>query len=490
MIPLTQYANQKIGVFGLGKAGEATVAALLAGGAEVYAWDDRSSPSPLVGEGGRSTHTHVLNPLNVPPLPNPPPQGGRGLLRTCNFSTWPWAELKALILSPGIPLTHPKPHEVVEYARKANCPIIGDIELLYNACPKARYVAITGTNGKSTTTTLIAHILQSAGLTIEVGGNLGTAALSLKPLGAEGIYVLELSSYQLDLVKTTRFNIAAFLNVTPDHLDRHGDMQGYIAAKKHIFERQTAEDTAVIAVDDEYTREVASGQRSAASKVKVVRVSAQSEMADIYVKNGELIDPLAAGRWPLTAISTLTGKHNWQNAAVAYAVCRACGVAPEVIYKAMQSFSGLRHRLQLAATIGNVRFINDSKATNADATANALAPYNEIYWILGGKPKAGGISTLGDYFPHIVHAFLIGAAEDEFAQTLEGKVPYTRCRTLDVAVKKAAEMAFKDGKKNAVVLLSPACASFDQFKSFEERGDIFCQLVSELDSSARSQHAL
>ena len=442
MIPLTQYANHKIGVFGLGKAGEATVAALLAGGAQVYAWDDKAVQAESVQ------------------------------LHTQHFSTWPWAELKALILSPGIPLTHPKPHEVVEYARKADCPIIGDIELLYNACPKARYVAITGTNGKSTTTTLIAHILQSAGLTVEVGGNLGTAALSLKPLGAEGIYVLELSSYQLDLVKTTRFNVAAFLNVTPDHLDRHGDMQGYITAKKNIFERQQPEDTAVIAVEDEYTRAIADHFTSAA---KLVRVKAQRELD---------------GKYPLDSIATLTGKHNWQNAAVAYAVCRACGVAPDVIYKAMQTFSGLRHRLQLAATIGNVRFINDSKATNADATANALAPYNEIYWIAGGKPKAGGISTLGDYFPHIVHAFLIGAAEDEFAQTLEGKVPYTRSNTLKNAVQQAAAMAFKDGKQNAVVLLSPACASFDQFKSFEERGDIFCQLVSELDSSARSQHAL
>ena len=455
MIPVTQYTNQKIGVFGLGKAGEAAVASLLSGGAEVYAWDDneRSVASCKLQVAGKNSAYNLQ-------------------LTTCNYATWPWDELKAIVLSPGISLTHPKPHAVVEMAHAHNCPVIGDIELLYNACPNVRYVAITGTNGKSTTTTLIGHILKSAGLKVEVGGNLGTAALSLNPLGAGGIYVLELSSYQLDLVKTTRFNVAAFLNITPDHLDRHGDMEGYVAAKKHIFERQTSEDTAVIAVEDEYTRAIAN---KGIGKAKLVRVTAQRELD---------------GKYALDSIATLTGRHNWQNAAVAYAVCRACGVAPEVIYKAMQSFQGLRHRLQLVATINGVRFINDSKATNADATANALAPYNEIYWILGGKPKAGGIVSLAEYFPHIVHAFLIGQAAEEFAQMLKGKVAYTQCGTLDVAVQKAAEMAFKDGKKNAVVLLSPACASFDQFKSFEERGDVFCQLVSELDAAPSNKNAL
>lgn len=470
MIKATQFANQKVGVFGLGKAGEATIASLLAGGAEVYAWDD---------SGVKSAEYKVLSQNHTQ----------HSALHTQHYSDWPWAELKALVLSPGVPLTHPKPHEVVEWAHKAGCPVIGDIELLYNAHPHARYVAITGTNGKSTTTTLIGHILTSAGLKVEMGGNLGTAALSLNPLGADGIYVLELSSYQLDLVKTTRFNVAAFLNITPDHLDRHGSMEGYVAAKKHIFDRQQQDDVAVIAVDDEYTKAVASSQSSVASKL--VRVSAHEELTNgVYVIDGIIYDVTGDRRLvtgDLTAISTLTGRHNWQNAAVAYAVCRACGVSPEVIYKAMQSFSGLRHRLQLAGTIGNVRFINDSKATNADATANALAPYNEIYWIAGGKAKAGGIESLGAYFPNVVHAFLIGAAEEEFSATLEGKVAYTRCGTLKEAVKQAAAMAFKDGRKDAVVLLSPACASFDQFKSFEERGDVFCELVSSLQSPVSNQ---
>jgi len=457
MITVTEYAGQKVGVFGLGKAGQAAVASLSAGGAQVFSWDDKGNGSMA-------------------------------------FEQWPWAELKALVLSPGVPLTHPKPHPVVELAHAHNVPVIGEVELLYRACPDARFIGITGTNGKSTTTTLIGHILQHAGVKAEVGGNLGTPALALAPLGKDGIYVLELSSYQLDLLKTVRFNIAAFLNVTPDHLDRHGDMEGYIAAKMHIFDRQQKGDVAVIAVDDEYTK----GIRDSGFRIQeIIEVSAyQTLVAGVYVQDGVLIDariPNPESRIRLNDIATLTGQHNWQNAVVAYGVARACGVAPDVIYKAMQSFEGLRHRLQTVAIIKGVRFINDSKATNADATSHALAPFENIYWILGGKPKEGGIVPLAEYFPKVAHAFLIGQAEDEFAQTLEGKVAYTRCGTLDVAVKKAADMAFKDsGSKISspnpesrilnppVVLLSPACASFDQFKSFEERGDVFCTLVEEL----------
>ncbi len=458
MITVTEYKNQKVGVFGLGKAGEAAVAALVAGGAEVFAWDDRMADNGL-----KMTSKFMSSVICHP------------------SSEWPWHELKAVVLSPGVPLTHPKPHAVVELAKQHNVPIIGEVELLFRAQPDATYIGITGTNGKSTTTTLIGHILQESGVTCEVGGNLGTPALALKQLSKGGVYVIEMSSYQLDLLKTVRFNVAVLLNITPDHLDRHGDMAGYIAAKKHIFERQTAADTAVVAVDDEYTRGImqeALGIREA----KIIEVSAQHVLKEgVYAKDGILYDkstlmPNASSPMPLTAIASLTGKHNWQNAAAAYAVCRAVGVVPEKIYAAMQSFAGLRHRLQLVATINGVRFINDSKATNADATQNALAPYKSIYWIAGGKPKAGGISSLGEYFSNIAHAFLIGEASDEFSQTLEGKLPYTLCGTLDVAVKKAAEMA-KDGE---VVLLSPACASFDQFKSFEHRGDVFCELVESL----------
>jgi UDP-N-acetylmuramoylalanine--D-glutamate ligase len=451
MITLSHCAQQKIAVFGLGKAGEATIAALLAGGAQVFAWDDK--PADI--------QAYIMH-----------------------YDQWPWDDIASLVLSPGVPLTHPKPHAVVEKARQHGVEIIGDIELLYRQCPEATYVGITGTNGKSTTTTLIGHILKSAGLKVEVGGNLGTAALSLAPLGKDGVYVLELSSYQLDLVKTTRFNIAAFLNIAPDHLDRHGSMEGYVAAKMHIFDRQTRDDTAVIAVDDEYTKEVASCQLLVASKVKVVKASAQRELEDgIYAKDGVISDhsgnqQLVTGN--LSSIETLTGRHNWQNAVVAYGVAKACGVASDTIYAAMSTFAGLRHRLQLVATINGVRFVNDSKATNADAASHALAPYQSIYWIAGGKAKEGGIVPLAPYFTHIRHAFLIGAAEADFAKTLEGKVAYTRCGTLEMAFKKASEHAFADKVSGAVVLLSPACASFDQWKSFEHRGDAFCDLVEGL----------
>lgn len=454
MISATEYKKRAVGVFGLGKAGDAAIAALVEAGAQVFAADDSD-------KGMLATAEKFGRKVQVKPI-----------------SEWPWEELAALVLSPGVPLTHPRPHAVVEKAKAANVPVLGDVELLYRACPEANYVAITGTNGKSTTTTLIGHILQSAGLKVQVGGNLGTAALSLEPLGRDGIYVLELSSYQLDLVRSTRFAVACLLNLTPDHLDRHGDMEGYLAAKMHLFERQQAGDTAVVAVDDAYTGRVA--EQLEGGPATLVRVSAASAQG-IYVMNGVLHD--GEKRFDLRGIQTLTGQHNWQNAAIAYAAAKACGVKPEDIYAAMKTFGGLRHRMQFVAEIAGVRFINDSKATNADATQHAMKPFNPIYWILGGKAKEGGIGSLSAYFPQVAHAFLIGAAQEDFARTLEGKVAYTRSGTLKQAVEQAAAMAFEDGRKGAVVLLSPACASFDQWKSFEHRGDAFCAQVEALAQS-------
>ncbi len=446
MIKITEFAGQKVGVFGLGKAGNAAIASLKAGGAKVYSWDDALSAD-------------AKHPRN-----------------TKHYKYWDWKQLKALVLSPGIPLTHPAPHPVVELAKAHNVPIIGEVELLFRAHPQATYIGITGTNGKSTTTTLIGHILQEAGVPCQVGGNLGTPALALEPLAAGGVYVLEMSSYQLDLLQTVRFNVAVLLNITPDHLDRHGDMAGYIAAKARIFERQTAGDCAV--VDSSVVR----SSYLVLREENLVEISVDNKLdSGVFVNNGVIHDKingceLRTTDYDLRNISSLTGKHNWQNAAAAYAAARAVGVVPEKIYAAMQSFGGLRHRLQLVAEIDGVKFINDSKATNADATANALAPYQNIYWILGGKAKAGGIASLAPYFSHIAHAFLIGEAADEFAKTLDGKVPYTHCGTLEVAVREAAQMA----KSGSVVLLSPACASFDQFKSFEHRGDVFCELVEKI----------
>jgi len=457
MIAVSAYQGKKVGVFGLGKAGDATIAALIAGGAQVFAADDSDVSNARTAE-----------------------KFGAGVT-VLPIGQWPWNDVVALVLSPGVPLTHPEPHAVVLLAKQAGCSIVGDIELLYLTCPNATYVGITGTNGKSTTTTLIGHVLKAAGLTVEVGGNLGTAALSLAPLGCEGIYVLELSSYQLDLVHSTRFQVGAFLNITPDHLDRHGHMDGYVAAKKHLFDRQGADDVAIVAVDDMYTRDIADGLKVQ----KVVKVSSQQALrSGVYVDGGILHDVGNQRQFDLRSIVTLTGAHNWQNAAIAYATALACGVMPDAIYAAMQSFAGLRHRLQLVASVHGVRFINDSKATNADATQHALAPYDAIYWIAGGKAKAGGVESLSAFFPKVAHAFLIGASEADFAATLEGKVAYTLCGTLAEAFRLAAAMAFADKKKDAVVLLSPACASFDQWKSFEERGDAFCAQAEALAAEA------
>lgn len=458
MITLHAYQGRTVAVFGLGKAGEATVDALLAAGAKVVAWDDssdsRSKLATRLGEG-------VLQPVDG----------------------WDWPSIAVLVLGPGVPLTHPAPHAVVVAAQKAGCPIIGDIELLCEGELQARKIAITGTNGKSTTTTLIHHLLASAGVKAEVGGNLGTAALSLEALGEGGTYVLECSSYQLDLTQRAHFDIAVLLNITPDHLDRHGDMEGYIRAKMKMFAHQGKSDVAVIAVDDDSTRRLADEMETRQCQ-RVVRVSARQALPrGVHVQDGVLHDVLDGKdvfQIDLRGIVTLTGRHNWQNAAAAYAVARLSNIAPETIASALRSFAGLAHRLELVAEIQGIGFINDSKATNADATRNALAPYEQVYWIAGGKAKAGGIESLGEYFPRVVQAFLIGAAEEEFAKTLEGKVPYTRCGTLEKATRLAAQMAFAHQRKGAVVLLSPACASFDQWKNFEERGEGFRRYVQAL----------
>ncbi len=453
MIALTQFSGKKVGVLGLGKAGMATIASLLAGGAEVFAYDDNAiGVSSAQQKFGTQVH------LQPPEL-------------------WSWQTLTCMVLSPGIPFTHPKPHAAVNLANKAGCQVLGDIELLYQVCPDACYVGITGTNGKSTTTTLIAHILKHAGLTVEVGGNLGTPALALAPLKESDVYVLELSSYQLDLVHTTRMDVAVLLNLTPDHLDRHGDMEGYLAAKMRIFDRQQQGDVAIVAVDDGYTQRVKTAL--VGNPCQVLTVSAAKE-AEIYARDGLLHAP--GGTIDLKPIRSLQGQHNWQNAVASYAVAQALGVAHATIAGAMQTFPGLAHRMEWIADIGNVRFINDSKATNTEATVHALRAFQNIYWIVGGKAKDGGIESLSAYFPYIRHAYLIGAASDAFAKTLEGKVGYNKCETLDVAVALAARDASVHAQ-GGVVLLSPACASFDQFKNFEERGDTFRTLVANWKAS-------
>jgi UDP-N-acetylmuramoylalanine--D-glutamate ligase len=461
MITLRHYQGKKIGVVGLGKSGIATVASLTASECDVYVWDDSEEKRRTFWQSSASVKTHMHEP-----------------------QTWPWDRLNALVLSPGIALTHPEPHYTVRMAQEADVRVIGDIELFCEAQHNAQKIAVSGTNGKSTTTSLIAHILQSAGRKAAAGGNLGTPALALPPFGSEGCYVLELSSYQLDLVQSAHFNVSLLLNITPDHIDRHGSMEGYVTAKAHIFDRQNRYDFALVGIDDDYSRSVYAELKQK-SKAQIMAISRQNPLKQgVFVdKEGMLhdkIDPKNPAAIRVYDIINLTGRHNWQNAAFAYAACKAYGLTTRDIEKGLRSYPGLRHRLQIVATIHGVRFINDSKATNADAASHALAPFSHVYWIAGGKPKEGGIESLAKYFDGVSHAFLIGEAESAFAKTLEGRVPYTLCGTLANAFEAAARQAFADRRQNAVVLLSPACASFDQWKSFEERGDAFCKMVEDL----------
>ncbi|MDX2095679.1 MAG: UDP-N-acetylmuramoyl-L-alanine--D-glutamate ligase [Alphaproteobacteria bacterium] len=453
MILLAFASGKKYGVLGLGKSGRATVESLQASGAQVVAWDD--------GEAARSVAQKEFPGLALLPV-----------------AQWEYAGLAALVVSPGITLTHP----AVLAAQRQGVEVLGDVELLWRAQPKARYIGITGTNGKSTTTTLIAHVLTACGKRVEVGGNLGTPALALAPLGAEGIYVLELSSYQLDLIRSTRFHTALLLNISPDHLDHHGTMEHYVAAKKHIFERMQKSDVAIVGVDDAASEAIARAL-IAGKRQCVIPISAKRPVDNgISVANGMLLNRfgLRAMTGDIAAVKSLRGEHNGQNAAAAYAACLVNGCAHEAIIAAMQSYTGLAHRMQWLGEIGGVQFVNDSKATNADAAEKALKTYDAIYWIAGGLAKEGGIAPLTEYFPKIRHAYLIGDAAADFARTLEGQVAYSACDTLDKAFAAASHDAARDGVKGAVVLLSPACASFDQFANFEVRGDAFVQLFEQL----------
>ncbi|HXP12485.1 MAG TPA: UDP-N-acetylmuramoyl-L-alanine--D-glutamate ligase, partial [Stellaceae bacterium] len=393
------------------------------------------------------------------------------------------ADAKALVLSPGIPHTFPKPHPVADLARRAGLPIIGDIELLALACKEARFAGITGTNGKSTTTALIAHILKEAGRNVAVGGNLGFPALLLEALGKNGIYVLELSSYQLELTSSLALDVAVLLNVTPDHLGRHGGMAGYIEAKKRVFRNQTSRASAIIGVDDEICRGIFAALKSA-GRQKTVPISAEaSAPGGVYVQGGKLIDDLDGQAKPMLDLAQmphLPGRHNGQNAAASYAAARALGLDAAAAIAGIKSFPGLAHRQELIAEIDFVRYVNDSKATNADAAEKALACYADIYWIAGGQPKEDGIGGLAPLFPRIRKAFLIGEAAESFAKTLAGRVACEISGTLDQAVLRAHQAALEERRQGAVVLLSPACASFDQFKDFEERGERFRALVAKL----------
>jgi UDP-N-acetylmuramoylalanine--D-glutamate ligase len=458
MIVIPNIHGKKYVVLGLGKSGLATAASLRASGAEVAVWDDGAEARAQAAAGGY----HVAD-----------------------ISMVDLTGVDAFVLSPGIPHTHPKPHSAVTNARAAKIPVIGDIELLFRAQPDATFIGITGTNGKSTTTALIGHILAHAGRAVQVGGNLGTPVLSFNPLGANGLYVLELSSYQLELIAHNRLNVAVLLNITPDHIDRHGDMAGYVAAKARIFATD-APQVLVIGSDDPETRALMTQARQK-KNVRIEEISVEHPVThgimvagqQMFTYTGEEEGGLVTNLGNLPA---LPGKHNWQNACAAFAACRALGLSKKQIIEGLKSFPGLAHRQQFIAEIDGVRFVNDSKATNADATAKALACYDNIYWIIGGRPKEGGLKGLEEFVPRIRHAFLIGEASDQFAEWCEGKIPYSRCGSLKVSVEESSAAAWKEKKKGAVVLLSPACASWDQFKNFEQRGEAFAAQVLALQA--------
>ncbi|MDP1554138.1 MAG: UDP-N-acetylmuramoyl-L-alanine--D-glutamate ligase, partial [Hyphomonas sp.] len=348
---------------------------------------------------------------------------------------------------------------------------------------RPKVVGITGTNGKSTTTTLIGHILKEAGRDVRVGGNIGTGVLDLAALHSNAIYVLELSSYQLDLVKSLHCNVAVMLNLSPDHLDRHGGMDGYQAAKMRIFQNQTPNDLAVIGFDDIYTQSMAIGL-AASGPQRVTQISATYTLGKgVSAVEGRLYDNLngkAEFIGKLEDCPALQGRHNFQNAAAAYAACRELGLDSATIMAGLKSFPGLAHRMENVGAIEGVRFVNDSKATNAEAAAQALRAFKNIYWIAGGVPKTEGILPLAPLFGNVAKAYLIGQAEGAFSATLQGKVPVQACGTLDRAVDQAFRDARASGDPSPVILLSPACASFDQFKDYEHRGDIFRSLVKAM----------
>ncbi|MGB7101381.1 MAG: UDP-N-acetylmuramoyl-L-alanine--D-glutamate ligase [Xanthobacteraceae bacterium] len=459
MIPVTTFAGKKVAVFGLGGSGLASAEALVAGGADVVAADDDVQSIAKAQAAG---------------------------IATADLRKADWSKFTALVLAPGVPLTHPAPHWTVQLAQRAGVEVIGDIELFCRerrrVAPDAPLVAITGTNGKSTTTALVAHLAASAGMDAQLGGNIGTAILSLTPPQAGRVHVIECSSYQIDLAPSLDPSIGILINLSEDHLDRHGTMEHYAAVKERLVAGVPKTGTAIVGVDDEWCCAVA--DRLEQFGKPVVRISVRHKLVNgIYVEQQRIISAAegkASSIAGIAGIGSLRGLHNAQNAACATAAALALGLSPAAIQSGLRSFPGLAHRMEEVGRHGAVLFVNDSKATNADSTAQALACFSDIFWIAGGKRKTGGIESLRSFFPRIRKAYLIGEAAREFAATLGAEVPHEIPGTLDKALAAAARDAEKSAAAEPVVLLSPACASFDQYRNFEIRGDAFRALVRAL----------
>lgn len=464
MIAIDCFKGKNVALFGLGGSGLATAHALIAGGATLCCWDDNPA-------GVEAAHAQ-----NIPVVD----------LREAD-----WKSFSALVLSPGVPLTHPQPHWVVKLARDADIEIIGDIELFIRSRniflkdnrltdADVPFIAITGTNGKSTTTALIAHLLSVAGKDVQMGGNIGTAILSLDPFKAGRYYVVECSSFQIDLTPSINPTIGILLNLSPDHIDRHGTFSNYCAIKQRLVEGAK---TSLIGIDDPACFDIFKALKQ--QKKNVHPVSRYSKPDDGgYYALGNALYSFANGkpveRLTLAGIDSLRGSHNAQNALMSLATVDMLKIHFDDLHGAFASYSGLPHRMQQVRKIGHALFVNDSKATNAEASAPALATFDHIYWIIGGLAKEGGITALKQYFPKICKAYLIGDAADDFARTIGSAFPIAMCGTLDNAVKQAAQDAANDAADEVAVLLSPACASYDQFKNYGARGDAFINLVKAL----------
>lgn len=447
------FAGKKIHVVGLGKTGLSAARFLQHHGAQVSVWDDKEN---LRDEAYKNNFI-VHDVLNGP--------------AAFDFFLW----------SPGIPHTYPKPHPLAVYAKAHNIPLICDVDILAQIQKNADFIGITGTNGKSTTTALMAHCLQQF-RRCEMGGNIGVPALDLPLLSRGETYVLELSSYQLELTPHISLSASVLLNITPDHLPRHGGMDGYIVAKEKIFDKNK-NGLSVVGIDTSSTAQIY--ERLKKSNRHVIPFSTQHEVAQgVFVKDGVLYDSsegIVQHVGDLREILTLSGQHNHENVAAVYATLRRLyAYESDAIFNAMKSFAGLPHRQYQVRKINRVTYINDSKATNTDATAKALATFDNIFWICGGQMKDGGLNGLESFMPKIHRAYTIGEAQENFTQWLSEKnVNVTACGTLDKALKKAHQDA-QGFSQDAVVLLSPACASWDQFLSFEDRGDQFAHMVKEL----------
>jgi UDP-N-acetylmuramoylalanine--D-glutamate ligase len=459
VIRATTFAGKTVAVFGLGGSGLASASALLAGGADVIGWDDDADVVAKATSAG------------VP---------------TTDLRQLDWSRVAALVLAPGVPLTHPAPHWSVTFACAAGVEVIGDIELFCRErrreAPQAAFVAITGTNGKSTTTALLAHLLRCDGYDAQVGGNIGTPILSLEPPAPRRVHVIEVSSYQIDLAPTLDPSLGVLINVSEDHLDRHGTIEAYAAVKERVVAGVQSDGTAIVGVDDAWC--VQAADRIASAGKRVVRISVRRPLPEgVYVKDGIIMHAAAGSVHPvarLGGIGSLRGVHNAQNAAAAAAAGLALGLTTQAIAHGLGSFPGLAHRMEQVGRKGRVLFVNDSKATNADSAAQALACFSTIFWIAGGKPKSGGIASLAPFFPRMCKAYLIGEAAADFAGQIEGKVPYVIAGTLDRAVDLASQDAQAANAQEPVVLLSPACASFDHYRNFEVRGDAFRALVQAI----------